>query len=60
MKQNAIDHEKKERIDSAASMDRVPLTQLHGLIKERQINAINGNTEAVDALNGMIRKLLAV
>ena len=57
---NAIDHEKKERVDKAAAMDRVPLLQLDRLIKERRAHALEQNSEAVEALNQMIRQLLAL
>ena len=57
---NAIDHEKKERVDKAAAMERVPLFQLDRLIKERRAHALAQNSEAVEALNQMIRQLLAL
>lgn len=57
---NAIDHEKKERVDKAAIMDKVPLIQLDRLIKERRAHALEQNVDAVEILNQMIRKLLAL
>lgn len=57
---NAIDHEKKERVDKAATMDKVPLAQLDRLIKERRAHALEKNIEAVEKLNQIIRQLLAL
>lgn len=57
---NAIDHEKKERVDKAATMEKVPLVKLDQLIKERRLYALEQNSEAVEALNQMIRQLLAL
>jgi hypothetical protein len=58
--ENAIGHEKKEKIDKAKAMEKVPLSQLDALIKERRIYATMGLFEEVERLNDMIRKLLAV
>lgn len=58
--QNAIDHEKKERVDKAATMEKVPLLQLARLIKERRAHALEQNVDAVEMLNQMIRQLLAL
>lgn len=57
---DVIDHDKKERIDRAAIMHKVPLIQLDHLIKERRMYAIDGNVDAVEALNEMIKQLLAL
>jgi hypothetical protein len=57
---NAIDHEKKERVDKAATMEKVPLLQLDRLIKERRAHALEQNVEAVESLNQMIKQLLAL
>lgn len=57
---NAIDHEKKERLYKAAIMQKIPLIQLDGLIKKRCMCAREGDVEAVEALNQMIRVLLAL
>lgn len=57
---NSIDHEKKERVDKAAAMNRVPLIELDRLIKERRLHALEGNADAVEMLNQVIRQLLAL
>lgn len=58
--QNAIDHQKIEMLDKAAVMQRIPLIDLDRLIKERRMYALEANIEAVEALNQMIRQLLAL
>lgn len=57
---NAIDHEKKERLDNAARMVKVPLIQLDQLIKERNAHALGQDSESVERLNQIIRQLLAL
>lgn len=57
---NTTDHEKKEMVDKAASMDKVPLLQLDKLVKERRLHALDKNIEAVEMLNQMIRQLLGL
>ena len=57
---NEIDHGKKERIDKAATMDKVPLILLDKLIKERRAYALAQNSEEVEAINQLIRLLLAL
>ena len=41
-------------------MDKIPLIDLHRLINERRLYALDGNIEAVEALNQMIKRLLAL
>lgn len=56
---NSIDFEKKQRLEKAAAMEKVPLLQLDRLIKERRQHAIEQNFDAVDVMNELIRDLLA-
>lgn len=56
----SIDHEKKSRLDTAKSMQKVPLLQLDKLIKERHLNAQQENVDAVEYLNQMIKELLGL
>ena len=57
---DSVDHEKKERLDKASIMDKVPIIQLDRLIKERRAYALERNVEYVEYLNQMIRQLLGV
>lgn len=51
---------KKEQVDKAAAMDKVPLLQLDRLIKARKAYALEKNVDAVEMLNQMIGRLLAL
>ena len=58
--ENAIDHEKHEKMQKAAIMVRVPLLDLDRLIKERRAHALEGIADSVDVFNKMIAELLAL
>ena len=58
--ENAFEQEKKEKIDKAACMDKVPLNKLHELINYRRLQALERDIEGVEITNEMIKRLLAL
>lgn len=58
--ENAIDHEKKDKIYRAQCFDKVPLVPLHDLLKKRKQYAAMWDLESVDQCNEQIKKLLAL
>lgn len=65
MAKNAISEavsfiDKRNTIEKAAVMSKVPLHHLDRLIKERQAHALCGNYEAVEYANELIKDLLGL